>query len=289
MTPAVGYVLEDTPEGRTLVVIGPWSDDAKGVLVRGEADGLVLNYARGFCEGSLEFLGRWGVRRLNVLDRGITDLGPIGRLGDSLEALSVQAAPSAQLDLGAVPHVRSVAGEWALIGDTLGEVDALEDVITWRFDEADLHAFRDHVGLQRLTIKEAPHLESLSGITSLPELAVLKVFLARRLSDISDIAELAASLRELELEDCPAIDAIDDVEQLVGLRFLGFSECGDIETLAPVSSLEQLEVLYAWGSTRIVDGDLSPLARLPRLREIRMRDRRGYKPRVADLVSALPA
>jgi hypothetical protein len=201
----------------------------------------------------------------------------------------VQAAPSAELDLRAVPHLRTVAGEWALIGDTLGEVDALHDVITWRFDEADLDAFRDHVGLQRLTIKEAPHLESFSGVANLPEIAVLRVFLARRLSDISDVAGLASSLRELELEDCPAIDAIDDVEQLAGLRFLGFSECGDIEALAPVGSLGQLEVLYAWGSTRIVDGDLTPLARLRRLREIRMRDRRDYKPRVADLVSALPA
>jgi internalin A len=287
MTPAAGYVLEDTSEGRTLVVTGPWTGDAEGILIRGEADGLVLNYARGFREGSLEFLDRWDVRRLKVLDRRITDLGPIGRLGDSLEALSVQAAASAQLDLAAVPHVRSVSGEWALIGDTLGEVHALHDVITWRFDEADLHVFRDRVGLQLLTLKEAPHLESLSGIADLPELAVLKIFRARRLSDLSDAAELAVSLRELELEDCPALDTIEDVEQLVGLRFLGFSECGDIETLAPIGSLEELEVLHAWGSTRIVDGDLTPLARLPRLREIRMQDRRGYRPRVADVVTAL--
>ena len=272
-----------------LVVTGPWCSETEDALVRGAADGLVLNYARGFCEGNLEFLGRWCVRRLNLLDRGITDLGPIERLGDSLEALSVQAGPGAQLDLGAVPHVRSVGGEWALIGDTLEEIDALQDVITWRFDGVDLRAFRDHLGLQRLTIKEAPYLESLAGIAGLPELAVVKVFLARRLWDISGVRELTSMLRELELEACPAIDAIDDVEPLIGLRFLGLSECGDIETLAPVRLLEQLEVLYAWGSTRIVDGDLSPLARLSRLREIRMQDRRGYRPRVADLVSALSA
>lgn len=289
MTPPAGYVLEDTPEGPTLVVAGPWSDDAEGVLVRGEADGLVLNYARGFCEGGLEFLDRWGVRRLNVLDRGITDLGPIGRLGDSLEALSVQAASGAELDLGALPHLRSVAGEWALISGTLGSVDALESVITWRFDESDLHAFRDHVGLQRLTIKEAPYLESLSGVGDLRELSELVVGLARRLSDISDVAGSASSLREFKLESCPAIASLDDVEHLRELRVLGFSECGEIESLAPLDSLGYLEEIYAWGSTRILDGDLTPLARLPHLREIRMRDRRTYKPRVADLVSALPA
>jgi internalin A len=282
-----GYVLEDEPEGRALVVTGPWTREAADLLARAEVDGLVLNYARGFCEGDLEFLAGLVVRRLKVLDRRISDLGPIARLGDSLEELSVQAAPRAELDLGAFPRLRSVAGEWGLLRGTLGAVDALRSVITWRFDEADLHAFRDHVGLKRLTVKEAPHLESLSGVADLDQLSAMGIFLARALSDISDAGELASSLRELEFEDCRAIDALDDVEPLVNLRFLGFSECGDVESLGPIGSLEQLEVLHAWGSTRIVDGDLSPLARLPRLGEIRMRDRRGYKPRVADLVAAL--
>jgi internalin A len=173
-----------------------------------------------------------------------------------------------------------------LIGGTLGAVDDLQSVITWQFDETDLHAFRDHVGLQRLTIKDAPFLVSLSGVADLPELETLGIMLARRLRDIGDVAGLELSLRRLELQDCPAISAIDDVEPLVGLRFLGVSECGDIESLAPIASLEQLETLYAWGSTRVLDHDLSPLSRLPRLREVRMRNRRGYKPRVADLVLA---
>jgi hypothetical protein len=289
VTSGSGYVFEEEAEGRALVVTGPWSDEAAEAMVRGEADGLTLNYARGFVGSDLGFLDSGlGVRRLKLLDRGIADLGPIARLGGSLETLSVQAASSAELDLGALPHLRSVAGEWALISGTLGSVDALESVITWRFDESDLHAFRDHVGLQRLTIKEAPYLESLAGVGDLSELSVFVVGLARRLSDISDVAGPASSsLREFKLESCSAISSLDDVEHLCELRVLGFSECGEIESLAPLDSLRHLEEVYAWGSTRIVDGDLSPLARLPQLREIRMRDRRGYKPRVADLVSAL--
>jgi internalin A len=287
MNSQVGYLVEEAPEGSTLVVTGPWSDEAGEALARGIADGLILNYARGFSDHHLEFLdGSWGIRRLNILDRSITNLEPIGRLSDSLQALSVQAAPTAELDLGILPRLRSVAGEWGLIRGTLGRVDALESVITWRFDEDDLHAFRDHVGLERLTIKEAPYLQSLSGLGDLSNLDVLGVFLARRLQAISDVAALV-SLRELEFEDCPALDNLDDVEALIHLRFLGISECGDIESLAPIRSLDELEVLYAWGSTRILDGNLSPLARLPRLKEIRMRDRRDYKPRVADLLSAL--
>jgi len=282
------YVLEDTPEGRTLVVTGRWSSEAEDALVRGKADGLVLNYARGFCETNLELLAAGlGVRRLDILDRKIVDLEPIGRLCDSLQELSVEADPRAELDLGALPHLRSIAGEWGQIRPTLGRVDALKSVITWRFDEADLDAFRNHFALERLTFKEAPFLESLSGLANLANLEKLGVICARKLGDISDISGLASSLRVLEFEDCPRIDVLDDVRSLVNLRFLGFSDCGDVASLGPLRRLDRLERFYAWGSTRIVDGDLSPLARLPRLKEIRMRDRRGYTPRVVDLIAAV--
>ena len=269
-----------------MVVTGPWSDCAARTLARGQADGLVLNYARGFCEGSLDLLdGGWPLRRLDLLDRSIVDLDPIGRLMD-LEELSVQAAADAVLDLGMLPGLRSVAGEWALIGATLGAVAELERVVTWMFDEIDLHAFRDHMALKTLTIKDARYLESLSGLGNLPDLAALAIVAAPRLHELDDVAELAASLRDLKFEECARIDALDVVEPLVGLRFLGISESGDIASLAPIASLTQLETFYAWGSTRILDGDLSPLTRLPLLKEIRMRNRRGYKPPVGDLAGA---
>ena len=283
-----GYVIEEGPEGRTLVVTGPWTGDAASALSSDDVDGLVLNYARGYSEGNLELLDEtWRLRRLDVLDRGISDLEPLERVAHSLEDLSIQAAPDAELDLGGMPQLRAVAGEWVLVGRTLGAVDSLRRVITWRFDEADLHAFRNHVELQRLTIKDAPHLGSLAGVANLPELADLDVSLARALSDIGDVGDLASSLREVKFQDCPGIDLIDDVEPLRELRFFGVSECGEIESLSPVLSLQQMETFYAWGSTRIADGDLSPLAQLPRLREVRMRDRRGYKPRVRDLAAAV--
>lgn len=279
------HVIEEGPQGRSLVVTGPWSKDAGQALARGEADGLVLNYARGFCEGSLDLLdGGWPLRRLSVLDRSIIDLDPIGRL-QALEELSIQAAGNAVLDLGTLAQLRSVSGEWALIGRTIGAVAELESVITWLFGDVDLHAFRDHVMLKTLTIKDAPHLASLSGVGDLCDLANLTIAGAPRLQEIDDVAGLAGSLRELKFEGCPRIDAIDDVGALVDLRFLEVSQCGDVGSLAPIESLTQLATLYAWGSTRILDGDLSPLTRLPRLKEVRMRNRRGYSPRVDQLAA----
>ena len=75
----------------------------------------------------------------------------------------------------------------------------------------------------------------------------------------------------------------------MNLRILEVSACGDVESLRPLGGLNELEELHAWGTTRVVDGDLRPILGLPHLRELRMRDRPTYTPRVAEIVTALAA
>lgn len=94
---SAGFVIEETAEGRNLVVTGDWSAAAASALLRGSADGLTLNYARGYRERSLDFLQGWPVRRLTILARTIKDLRPVYRLASTLEALSVETSPAASL------------------------------------------------------------------------------------------------------------------------------------------------------------------------------------------------
>lgn len=282
------YTMEESPDGVSLVVTGPWTHEAAEALRRGDADGLVLNYARGFSGSDLDFLTEdLGIGRLDVLHPGITDLDPIGRLAASLHDLSMEADSAAEVDLGRFPKLHSVAAEWRLLAPTLGSVTDLRRVITWLYGEAHLRPFRDHIGIERLTVKEAPELKTLSGLAELKELQHLGIHLARRLRDIGEVRSLSGSLQRLELEDCPSIGRLDDLGEFADLRFLSVGQCGEIDSLHPLAGLVKLEQLYAWGTTRIVDGDLSPLARLPALREIAMRDRRDYKPRVKDLEAAV--
>lgn len=177
----------------------------------------------------------------------------------------------------------------SLIGHTLGGVELLENINTWSYLEEDLHPFSNHFSLKRLIVNDAPHLRSMSGIQLLREMGELRVVLAPKLDDIGAVGELADSLLELELQGCAGIEAIDELEPLVHRRQLGLNNCGRIESLSPLIGMQQLEVLLAWGSTRIVDGDLSPLMRLPCLQDVRMRDRREYRPRVAEIKAAIAA
>ena len=212
---------------------GPWSSEAEQALLRGDADALVLNYARGFVgdldRGELEFLNsRLRVRRLALLDRGIPDVRPIYRLSDTLEDLSIQASPKAELDLEELPRLQKIAGEWGLIGPALGQLLHLRQVSTWRFGEGDLTVFEAHTGLERLTVKDAPRLESLDGLANHEALTHLEIRGAKRLSDISVLAETQARLDELTLEGCRAIDSLESLRELLSLRYLGIGKCGDL-------------------------------------------------------------
>jgi hypothetical protein len=273
------------------VVTGPWSSGAEQVLRRGDADALVLNYARGFEgdleRGELEFINpSFRLCRLALLDRGILDVRPIYRLRGTLDDLSIQVAPKAALDLEQLPALRSIAGEWGLIGPTLGALKHLRKVVTWRFGESDLSAFEAHTSLEHLTVKDAPRLESLDGLANHEALRHLEVRAARRLGDISVLPETGPALEKLIFEKCRAIDSLDALGTSRSLRVLEIGDCGELPSARELQDLASLEVLSAWGSTCFVDSDLSVLTRLPALR-VRMRNRRHYHPDVTDIPAAI--
>jgi hypothetical protein len=275
------FVIEEAPEGSSLVVTGPWSQEAAALLAEAIVDGLTLNYARGFVAPDLDFLDAWPLRRLDVLDRRLTDLAPIGRLGATLESLSIQAAPGAEIDLAALPGLRTLAAEWSTVEETIDQPGSLEELTLMEYDGTSLRPLATQPSLAEVRIKVAPLLEILDGAEALPALAILRIAAARELNDLTALASVALSLRELELQSCLEIVTLGDLVGLRNLRFLGVSDCGRIESLHPVAELKDVEKLHAWGSTRIMDKDLSPLLHLPRLSEIRMRDRRDYRPRLA--------
>jgi hypothetical protein len=148
------FVLARTAQGRTLVVTGPWTSAAASLLSRGEVDGLTLNYALGFCESDLSFFGEWPIRRLQILDRLLVDLSPIERLSPSLEDLSVQVAPEARLNLAGFWNLRKLSGDWQLLRLALGQVQSLETLITWNFDEANLLPLIEHSNASRHSYPE---------------------------------------------------------------------------------------------------------------------------------------
>ncbi|MFV0258291.1 MAG: hypothetical protein ACK5PP_07575 [Acidimicrobiales bacterium] len=281
------YVVERTEGGPTLVATGPWTDELSRLLDDGRVDGLNLNYARGFQDTGLEFMSDWPLKRLDILARTIVDLDQVYRLSGSLESLSVQASSRARIDLSRLPHLARLSSSWVHIKETISSAPRLRSLSTLGYDQADLSVLWNNRELELLRFKDRPRLRRLTGIEALPGLRELGVFLAP-LDDLSELAAGSMQLDELWIEACPIHDLTPLASQ-TGLRMLSLSECGEIDSVGPLSGLHALECLWIYGSTKILDNDLNPIAELPNLRELRMKRRRSYRPTVQAIQESLDA
>jgi internalin A len=133
-------------------------------------------------------------------------------------------------------------------------------------------------GLKRLELSQGRKLLSTAGVGSLDFLGLYQQAALEELRDLP-------ALRVLAIESCKKLGSLDGIPS--SLHRLKVANCGDIASLAPLAGLREVEEFFAWESTRVVDGDLSVLLSLPRLREIGLQDRRHYSPRVSEIEAAL--
>lgn len=271
-----------------VVVTGDWSSAAREALESGRADGLVLNYARGFREQPIDFVSRLPIRKLDLLARSVRDLSPVYSLAETLEELRVQSDPRAMIELERLPLVRTLAASWPQVRASILFAHQIEDLAVPSYSEPDLEPLGSLSALTSLMMKERPKLRSLNGLEAFPWLLRLGVFQAPGLMDISVLERSRPPvLQVLRLQACKKISDVAPVAGCLSLQFFDLSEGGEIPSVAPVGGLANLERLHLYESTRVADGDLSPIARLPRLRDFRMQNRRGYSPTVREIQDAI--
>jgi len=281
------FRLEESDKGTTMVLTGQWSETAARALRSGGVAALDLNYARGFKDTSLSFIQPWPIRHVTLLARTITDISPLYRLSGTLESLSVETSPRASIELARFPRLTSLAADWRQIRGSYARLPELRELFLLGYTETDVAPLASNPQLELIRFKDRPSLVSLEGLGAFGNLRHLGIYLAARLRDINGLRELRdAPLEELHLESCP-VGNLEPLEQLSSIRLVNASNCGDVVSVYPLRELVRLQVLWMYGNTRVLDGDLSPIAGLPILRELRMQARRSYSPSVAELQAAI--
>jgi internalin A len=259
-----------------VVLEGGWRDSYADMI---EQHGLaVLSImVRG---DDLSFLSRLPGLRGLVLNAGeVRDLSPVQSL-DRLETLTLNtpAKPRMELDFGAFPLLEKLRMYWNPGFESVFSCARLETLWVFGPPDADLARFGGMSGLRRLELSQGRKLVSTAGVGALDFLGLYQQTALEELRDLPDLQVLA-------IESCKKLGSLDGVPSTV--RRLKVANCGDIASLRPLAGLVELEQFLAWESTRIVDGDLSVLMELPRLREIGMQERREYRPKVREIEQAL--
>ncbi|TIH27061.1 hypothetical protein [Subtercola vilae] len=278
-------------EGRTLIVSGSWDRHIESALQEFDVDSVALNYALGYNERNLDFLhAGLNIRKLFILSRTTEDLSPVYRLASSLEHLSVEVSTKVKLDLARLPLIQSISADWPLIRDSLSQVENLQSAFIFLYSEPDLRALGVHLGLESLRFKQSPRVQSLAGLDFFPKLRSLSIFGGRRFADMSQLEAFHPNqIKEIQIESCKTISSLESLHSCEGLTFLNISNLGSVASLVPLRNLKSLERLYAYESTMVIDGDLSPLAELSHLRQLKMMNRKSYTPSVAEIMQMLGA
>lgn len=216
-------------------------------------------------------------------------LAPVTELAQ-LRTLGVELASSARgtLDWSGLARLQDLTIDWKPSLRALTELPNVRALRISGFGEDDLSAVQASAELTLLDVQGSRRLKTLEGIERFANLLELRLTYLSQLEGLAPAGSLAR-LRRLDVTTCRRIGAIDALAELNELAYVGLKNCGRVNSVRALASLPTLETFIAWESTDVVDGDLSPLAEHPALREIAMRSRRHYSPSVEAVAEALRA
>jgi internalin A len=231
-------------------------------------------------EDDLSFLAQLpSLRGLVLNGGGVRDLSPVERLhGLETLTLNTPAKPKLPLDFSAFGSLKTLRLYWNPGFESVFSCTTLESLFVFGPPDPDLARFGALPRLRRLELSQGRKLTSTAGVGA--SVTFLGLYQQAALRELTELPALDV----LAIEGSKQLGELATVPTLTTLKA---ANCGDIASLAPLRGLDRLQEFFAWESTRIVDGDLSVLLELPRLRAIGMRDRREYRPRVAEIEEAL--
>jgi Leucine-rich repeat (LRR) protein len=268
-------MVEEGPFGPQLVVTGAWEPRLAEFMQTESIRGVVLNYARGWRDASLEFLRTMPfLEAVQIIHWELhDDLSPLESL-PNLRSLRLACNSAYRLDFAHLRKLEICSISWDQASDSVFGCSGLQVLYLKDFPGTATDQFSVLANLRELVLTDAA-VSSLEGLARLASLERLSLQGLRQLQSLSGLERLT-NLLELEISECPAVTCLDQAGSLVLLNKLILSDDGPIESLVPLEGLAALDWLVFPGTTEVLDGDLSVLLRLPSLRTVAFKDRANY-------------
>ena len=167
----------------------------------------------------------------------------------------------------------------SVCNNDLSAVSGLRNLTELVIRESNLKSLKgveQNVLLRCLVLAQMP-LDSLNSISSLGNLQEIHLVRLSKLRSLHPLEQLK-SLSQLNISSCKNIMDYRLLSKCISLKQLSFENMA-IPDIAFIKSLASLEVFKLLERSNVVDGDLSPLLKLPRLTDVFFNNRRHYSHR----------
>lgn len=268
------FVVERGIYGKRLVLTGPWDQSVAEYLQREHIRELYLNHARGWRGTTLDFLaGLPALDAFSIIDFTINDVSPIHQLSD-LRALELSTYCDTEVNFARFPTLERAVFYWRDGSDSLFDCVTLRMLFLHRYNRPLSQPFSRLSCLEDLSIANSD-LREVESLAALKNVKFLGLYNLKELASLRGLDALV-QLETLEINGCKRLGRIDELATLVNLRRLQLNDDGLVASLAPLRGASHLEEVLFYESTNIVDGNLSPLTELARLRHVSFQNRRHY-------------
>ncbi len=277
------FRIEAGKYGQCFVPEEEWSSEMTEYCLSHSIRDIYLNIAFGWPGYDISFLKDLpGLLGLKVLTDRVDNLSFI-ECQTELRSLSLSLLITDWIDFASFPDLDEVYLIWSPKIQNLFQSRSLRELRMSRYKsvEGDLSAFCSLSNLESIVLKVC-NIKSIGDLSCLTKMRRLKIARATKLMSLAGI-EALSGLRELHIEGCRKIAKIDPVGQLKDLERLLLPNNGEIESIKPLHRLKKLRKFLFYDSTKIMDGDLTPLKALPDLEDVAFAQRRHYNLKREDL------
>jgi hypothetical protein len=195
--------------------------------------------------------------------------------------------PGTGIDFACLPLLEVFSGDWHKDNCNIARCLELRDLSTWHFNSPsrDFTEFAHLPRLERFFAAQT-NIETLDGVETLDDLRHLTVAHASKLESLTALAERDCGIRELHFDKVKKIASYEPIGAIKMLRWLELSACAPMKNLKWTAGLNHLD-FFSFVDTNVLDGDLSPLVRLPKLRKIGTFDKKHYQQKSDEIEAIL--
>ncbi len=268
------FIIIDGKYDKCAVVSSEWNEDIQNYIITNNISEIELNYAKGWKGKDLTFLKSFqDLKALTIIDWNIPDISPINTLRH-LKYLKVSTYCKTEIDFSKFNVLEECILEWRNKATSLFQSKSIKRLFLNKYSGKDTSKFSEMSQLEKLSVANSP-ISNIEGLSNLKNLKFLGLYNLKKLESLSPLEELI-NLIELEINGCKTIDDVSVLSTLIKLKKLELNDIGEIISIKNLISLIDLESFLFIESTNIVDGDLSPLKSMKRLKNISFQERKHY-------------
>ncbi len=260
--------------GTKAIIKNQWQEAFLEQLLSKGVVEIELNDGKGWSGDNVGFIKSFpNLEALTIIDLSIKSIDSIHCLKE-LKYLTLITYCENSIDFHCFPKLVECSFEWIKGSSSIFELPNIQKLFINRYNEKSSENFSRLVKLEELSILNST-IENLKGISFLTHLKFLRIGNLRKLTSLQGLENLL-ELEVLKIQGCKRIFTVYEVFSLTGLRNLQFLDLGEIESIKGIENLSKLEGFWFYDSTNIVDGDISPILELKKLKKTSFQNRRHY-------------